>query len=63
VDARTMSRLARIDPRLTIEGPNFSHKRGPPNLLSPDLLASPPSRIPRKKNAIRAATASNARRG
>ena len=29
LDARTLARLARIDPQLTIEGPPFPHKRGP----------------------------------
>ena len=29
LDARTLARLTRIDPQLTIEGPPFPHKRGP----------------------------------
>jgi transposase len=54
LDARTLARLARIDPQLTIEGPSFSHEREPPKL---EALAYSPALRPR------AAIASNIKRG
>jgi hypothetical protein len=49
LDARALARLERIDPQLTIEGPPFAQKRGPPKLQSPYVLASPPSKFPGEK--------------
>jgi hypothetical protein len=44
-------------------GPPFRHKRGPPKLRSPDVLASPPSKSLQAKNTTRAAIAANTRHG
>jgi hypothetical protein len=62
--ARTLARLARIDPQLTVEGPPFPHKNRAAEAAKPLGFSQPSVKNPRRNTYNpRAAIASNTRRG